>query len=171
MTGEKIRDPSFPFIASDLVPRLGQLVCGEPGGFHPGLPGQVSTLQSQHDQQRPVSLTEIAENKWAMEKLPSLSLLVQDDLLQLCKWSQVEWFQGWGEYGPFSLKRLSQSTSGVVSLREFYILSTLVAVPSTRALCWIPLWTPSLMLNAHLYAIGILMNMRGIAWKAQFASH
>lgn len=170
MAGGKILDPSFPSIASDLVPKLGQLVCGELVASTQVFLGRFprcshNTISSGWRARLRLQRTNEPWRNYLF------SLLVQNDLLRLCKSLQVEWFRWWGEYGPFSFKGLYQRTSGVVSLRGFYILSTCVAVLSTRALCWIPLWTPSLMRNAHLYAMGILMNMCGIAWKVQFASH
>lgn len=120
MTGEKILDPSFPFIASDLVPKLGQLVCGELVAST-----QVFLGRFPHCSHNTISSGWQARLRLQRTNEPwrnyLLSLLVQNDLLRLCKWLQVEWFQGWGEHGPFSLKGLHQSTSRVVSLREFVI--------------------------------------------------
>lgn len=168
MTEEKILDPSFPFVASALVPRLDQLVCGELVASTQVFLGRFprcshNTISSGC---RALLRSQRTNEPWR-KHLPSL--LLQNDLLRLCQWLQVEPFQGWGEYGPFSLRDSVKTHKELWVLREFCILSTHVAVPFTPALCWILLWTLSLMLNAPLCVIGILMNWCGIAWKAQFA--
>lgn len=168
MTEEKILDLSFPFVASVLVAKLAQLVYGELVASTQVFLGRFprcshNTISSGW---RALLRSQRTNEPWGKHLL---SLLLQSGLLQLCQWLQVEWFQGWGEYAPLSLKHSIRVHQELWVLREFYILSTHVAVPFTRALCWILLWTLSLMLNAPLYVIGILMNLCGIAWKAQFA--
>lgn len=100
MTGEKVQDPSFPFIASDLVPKLGQLVCGELVASTQVFLGRFprcshNTISSSWRARLRLQRTNEPWRNYL------LSLLVQNDLLRLCKWLQVEWFQGWGEYSLF----------------------------------------------------------------------